>query len=60
MQIIYGGNGIGPKKAELLIKRFGSAKGVALASDEDLRSVNGVTEAVIWAIREELGGLFEE
>ncbi len=52
--------GIGPKKAELLIKRFGSAKGVALASDDDLKSVNGVTESVIWAIREDLGGLFEE
>jgi len=38
--------GIGPKKAELLIKRFGS--------------VNGVTEAVILAIREELGEIFGE
>jgi len=30
------------------------------ASDEELKSVNGVTEAVIAAIREELGEIFGE
>lgn len=53
-------SGIGPKKAELLLKTLGSAKAVAQASQEDLVKIPGVTEKNAQAIREELGELFSD
>jgi excinuclease ABC subunit C len=44
--------GIGPKKKRALIKRFGSPKGVKLATLEELRAVEGVTEKLAASIYE--------
>jgi excinuclease ABC subunit C len=39
-------DGIGPKRKKALIKKFGSPKGVKLASVEDLAAVEGVSRSV--------------
>lgn len=53
-------SGIGPKKAEVLIKRFGSAKAVANATEKELLKIAGITENNVKAIHEELGELFRD
>lgn len=42
--------GVGPKKKRALIKRFGSPKGVKLASLDDLRQVGGINEKLAQSI----------
>ncbi|MBX3458449.1 MAG: excinuclease ABC subunit UvrC [Planctomycetes bacterium] len=44
--------GVGPKKKRALIKRFGSPKGVKLASLDELRAVEGINEKLAAAIFE--------
>jgi DNA excision repair protein ERCC-4 len=43
--------GIGPKRARLLLERFGSVKGVVNASEEDLGSVRGLGPSAIGRMR---------
>jgi excinuclease ABC subunit C len=47
--------GIGPKRKRALIKRFGSLKGIAAASVEDLASVEGMTRDVAERVKEQIG-----
>ena len=44
--------GIGPKRKKALLMHFGSARGVARASVEDLRAVDGISDAVAQQIHE--------
>lgn len=44
--------GVGPKKKRALIKRFGSPKGVKLATLDELRAVEGISEKIAAAIFE--------
>jgi excinuclease ABC subunit C len=47
--------GIGPKRKKALIKRFGSLKGIAAASVEDLAGVEGMTREVAERVKEQIG-----
>ncbi len=47
--------GIGPKRKKALIKRFGSLKGIAAASIEDLAAVDGMTHEVAERVKEQVG-----
>ncbi len=51
-------SGVGPKKAETLIKKFGSAQDVANASVEELEVIPGITRANAKNILAELKELF--
>jgi excinuclease ABC subunit C len=47
--------GIGPKRKKALIKRFGSLKGIAAASVEELAAVDGMTAEVAERVHEQIG-----
>ena len=47
--------GIGPKKKQLLLKRFGSVKRIREASVEELMSVSGINAKLAGTIKEHLG-----
>jgi excinuclease ABC subunit C len=47
--------GIGPKRKKALIKRFGSLKGIAAASVEDLAAVDGMTQDIAERVHEQIG-----
>jgi excinuclease ABC subunit C len=47
--------GIGPKRKKALIKRFGSLKGVAAASVDELAAVEGMTHEVAERVHEHIG-----
>jgi len=47
--------GVGPVKRKALLKRFGSVKGVAAASVEELSSTQGISAELAQAILRELG-----
>lgn len=49
-------DGIGPKKKSALLRYFGSAKAVSAAGLEDLRKVDGVSDALARAIYEHFHG----
>src|SRR5581483_5109762 len=46
--------GIGPKRKKALIRRFGSVRGIAQASDEELLAVPGITAELVARLREQL------
>jgi excinuclease ABC subunit C len=46
--------GIGPKRKKALIKQFGSVRGIAGATDEELLAVPGITADVVARLREQL------
>jgi excinuclease ABC subunit C len=46
--------GIGPKRKKALIQRFGSVDGIRKASDEELRSLPGITDDILSRLREQL------
>ena len=46
--------GIGPKRKKALIQRFGSVAGIKQASDEELRSLPGITDEILERLREQL------
>jgi excinuclease ABC subunit C len=46
--------GIGPKRKKALIQRFGSVKGIAQATDEELLAVPGITAELVARLREQL------
>lgn len=48
--------GLGPKRRRALLRAFGSLRGVLEAEDARLLEVEGVTPAVVAALREKLGG----
>ncbi|MEK6711875.1 MAG: excinuclease ABC subunit UvrC [Nitrospinota bacterium] len=48
--------GLGPKRRRALLRVFGSLRGVLGASDAQLLEVEGVTPALVAALREKLGG----
>jgi ERCC4-type nuclease len=56
LHILQGLPGIGPERARLLLEAFGSVEAVLTASEEALRSVDGIgtttVERICWAIRE--------
>jgi excinuclease ABC subunit C len=47
--------GIGPKRKKALIKRFGSLKGIAAATVEELAAVDGMTADVAERVHEQIG-----
>ena len=47
--------GIGPKRKKALIKRFGSLKGIAAASGDELAAVDGMTREVAERVKEQIG-----
>jgi excinuclease ABC subunit C len=47
--------GIGPKRKKALLKRFGSLKGIAAASVEELAEVDGMTREVAERVKELVG-----
>jgi excinuclease ABC subunit C len=47
--------GIGPKRKKALIKRFGSLKGIAAATVDELASVDGMTRDVAERVKEQIG-----
>lgn len=47
--------GIGPKRKRALIKRFGSLKGIAAATVEQLAEVEGMTRDVAERVKEQIG-----
>lgn len=47
--------GIGPKRKRALLRKFGSVKGVAQASLEELQTVPGISRELAERIREQLG-----
>jgi ERCC4-type nuclease len=56
LHILQGLPGVGPERARLLLEAFGSVEAVLSASEEALRSVDGIglstAERISWAIRE--------
>jgi ERCC4-type nuclease len=56
LHILQGLPGVGPERARLLLEAFGSVEAVLTASEEALRSVDGIgtttVERICWAIRE--------
>jgi hypothetical protein len=56
LHILQGLPGIGPERARLLLEVFGSVEAVLTASEEALRSVDGIgtttVKRICWAIRE--------
>ncbi|MBI3971979.1 MAG: excinuclease ABC subunit UvrC [Chloroflexi bacterium] len=46
--------GIGPKRKKELIRRFGSVRGIAQATDEELLAVPGVNAEIVAQLREQL------
>jgi excinuclease ABC subunit C len=47
--------GIGPKRKKALIKRFGSLKGIAAATVEELAAVDGMTQDTAERVHEQIG-----
>jgi excinuclease ABC subunit C len=47
--------GIGPKRKKALIKRFGSLKGIAAATVDELAGVDGMTRDVAERLKEQIG-----
>ena len=47
--------GIGPKRKKALIRHFGSARGIAAASVEELAAVDGMTRDVAERVKEQIG-----
>ncbi len=47
--------GIGPKRKKALIKRFGSLKGIAAATVDELAEVEGMTRDVAERVKEQIG-----
>ena len=48
--------GLGPKRRRALLRAFGSLRGVLEAEDAQLLAVEGITPALVAALRERLGG----
>ena len=46
--------GVGPKRKKMLIRRFGSVKGIREASLEDVAAVPGMTMSVARAIKDHI------
>ena len=51
LYLLQGLPGIGPEKAERLLRRFGSVEGVMTASQKDLESVVGIGDRIAGGIR---------
>jgi len=54
--ILDGIPGLGPKRKALLLRRFGSVRGLREASSEELASVPGIPRQLAQAVREHLQG----
>lgn len=58
LYILQGLPGVGPERAERLLKQFGSVEGVISASSDQLQSVYGigknVADKIKWAVNEEM------
>jgi len=56
LHILQGLPGVGPERARLLLEAFGNVEAVLTASEEALKSVDGIgpitAERICWAIRE--------
>lgn len=48
--------GVGPARRAELLRRFGSAAGVAAATDDELLAVDGITPTIVKALRETPAG----
>ncbi len=48
-------SGIGPKRKKALIRRFGSARAIAVASVEELMEVEGISRELAERVKEQIG-----